>query len=111
MAASPNPLQGSLFESEVNPLAADGDESKSLKFTSESLANEELQNDSYLRPRFKKAKKSEINHLDRLSIADIEEPKWAHHALPKIDELTTKYPPPFTAESTIKIGNAMIAAK
>ena len=66
MAASPNPLQGSLFESDEKPLATNSYKSKSSKLTSESLATEDLQNDSYLRPRSKKAKKNQINHSKKL---------------------------------------------
>ncbi len=88
MAASPNPLQGSLFESDKKSLGADINEKQSSQLRSESLANEDLENDSYLRPRLKKAKKNAINHLDGLSITEIEEPKWAHHTLPNINDLT-----------------------
>ena len=58
MAASPNPLQGSLFKSEEKSIDVDADENKSSNLSNEKLANKELQNDAYLRPRSKKSKKN-----------------------------------------------------
>ncbi len=90
MAASPNPLQGSLFESEEQSSDIDANAHKSSNLSNDKLATNELQNDAYLRPRSKKSKKNhiQINNLDGLSNPEIEEPKWCHHSLPNIDDLT-----------------------
>ena len=90
MAASPNPLQGSLFESEEKSSDIDANGHKSSNLSNDNLATNELQNDAYLRPRSKKSKKNhiQINNLDGLSNPEIEEPKWCHHSLPNIDDLT-----------------------
>ena len=57
MAASPNPLQGSLFESEEKSSHIDANGHKSTNLSNDKLATNELQNDAYLRPRSKKSKK------------------------------------------------------
>ena len=90
MAASPNPLQGSLFRNDEASCDGDSNEKKSSNLSSERLANQELKDDAQLRPRAKKTKKtqSQINNLDGLSISEVEEPKWSHHSLPSIDDLT-----------------------
>ena len=90
MAASPNPLQGSLLKSEETSFEIDTDENKSPNLSSEKLKDEELKSDAQLRPRSKKTKKNPtpVNNLEGLSIPEIEEPKWAHHSLPNIEDLT-----------------------
>ncbi len=90
MAASPNPLQGSLFKSEKASSGVEGNSKKSSNPSNERLGNQELKDDAYLRPRSKKTSKQEnqINNLDGLSIPEIEAPKWSHHSLPNIDDLT-----------------------
>jgi len=90
MAASPNPLQGSLFKSDETSSCEDIHETNSSNVSRERLANQELKDDAQLRPRSKKSKKNQtqINNLDGFSIPEIEEPKWSHHSLPNIDELT-----------------------
>jgi len=88
MAASPNPLQGSLFKSEEKSSIVNNNANNSSNLSSNSLANQELKDDANLRPRSKKRKKNPINNLDGLSSPEFEEPKWSHHTLPNIDELT-----------------------
>jgi len=92
MAASPNPLQGSLFKSEETSSDVDIYNNKSSNLSNEKLANQTLKDDAHLRPRSKKTQKyqnsNQINDLDGLSINEIEEPKWSHHTLPNIDDLT-----------------------
>jgi len=90
MAASPNPLQGSLFQSEESSSAAKAQEYKSSNHSSEKLTNQELKDDAYLRPRSKNTKKhqNEINNLDGPPISLVEGPKWFHHSLLDIDDLT-----------------------
>ena len=56
MAASPNPLQGSLFESEEKSSYIDANGHTSSNLSNDKLATNELQNDAYLRPRSKKSK-------------------------------------------------------
>lgn len=90
MAASPNPLQGSLFRNEKESPSVEADKNKSSNPSSERLNNQELQDDAYLRPRSKKTSKqqNQINNFDGSSIPEIEAPKWSHHSLPNIDDLT-----------------------
>ncbi len=90
MAASPNPLQGSLFKSDSSPSSVDPNEKNSSNLQNERLANQELKDDAQLRPRSQKTKKTkyQINHLNDLSIPEIEERQWSHHSLPNIDDLT-----------------------
>jgi len=88
MAASPNPLQGSLFNNEEASSGVDTLENKSSNLSIERVGNQELKDDADLRPRSKKRDKNQINNVDGLSKTDIEEPKWSHHSLPSIDDLT-----------------------
>ena len=90
MAASPNPLQGSLFKSEETSSIEDDQENKSSNISNEELKNQEVTLKTNIRPRSKKSKsnKNLINNLDDLSISEIEEPKWSHHSFPNIDDLT-----------------------
>ena len=90
MAASPNPLQGSLFKSNDRSSGVDTNETKSSNPSSEKLTNKRLKDDAERRPRSKKTQKNpnQITNLDGLSIPEIEEPQWPHHSLPNIDDLT-----------------------
>ena len=90
MAASHNPLQGSLFEGKENDHELEILENESSKSSKENLSTQQLKEDASIRPRKKKAIKNvnQINQLDSLSIAEVEEPKWSHHSLPEIDNLT-----------------------
>ena len=70
---------------------SDINEAKKLilqKHLMENLSNQQLKNDASLRPRIKKTAKNQIIDLDEFSNDGIEEPKWSHHNLPKIDDLT-----------------------
>ena len=90
MAASPNPLQGSLFQSQERASVIDAKENQSSNNSSEKLTNQALKDDANLRPRSKQTKntQNQINNLDELSIPRLEEPQWNHHSLPNIDDLT-----------------------
>ncbi len=90
MAASPNPFQGSLFNSETSASSVDSKEKKSANNLNEGLTNQALKDDAQLRPRSRKTKKTKypINNLDALSIPEVEERQWSHHSLPNIDDLT-----------------------
>ena len=90
MAASQNPLQGSLFKNDETSSSVDSHERTSSDLLGQGLENQELKDDAHLRPRSKKTKKNpiQINNSDGLSIPEIEEPKWCHHSLPNINDLT-----------------------
>ena len=88
MAASQNPLQGSLFISEETSSDANNQKDITSNLSSGTLSNNELKDDAQLRPRSKTTKSNQINNLDDLSILEVEEPKWSHHSLPNIDDLT-----------------------
>ena len=90
MAASPNPLQGSLFKGEDKPSASNAEENNSFKISNDNLDNEQLKDDAQSRPRAKKTntQKKQLKDFDGLLVPEIEETKWSHHSLPKIDDLT-----------------------
>ncbi len=90
MAASPNPLQGSLFSEKKHKDYDSKDDTCDSKIINESLSNQQLKDDASLRPRLKKDQKDQnkIINLDEFSNSEFEGPKWPHHNLPKIDELT-----------------------
>ena len=88
MAASQNPLQGSLFISEETSSDANNLKDIPSNLSNDGLSNDELKDDAQLRPRSKTTKSNQINNLNDLSILDVEEPKWSHHSLPNIDDLT-----------------------
>ncbi len=88
MAASQNPLQGSLFKGEESSCSENTNEDKSLNISNETIPNNELKDDAHLRPRSRVSKKGPINNLDKSIIPEIEEPKWSHHSYPNIDDLT-----------------------
>ncbi|WP_413678756.1 DNA mismatch repair protein MutS [Prochlorococcus sp. MIT 0916] len=90
MAASQNPIQGSLFAGNEHQDTNDTEQLNSSKTSNENLSHQQLKDDASLRPRIKKTSKdpNKIIKLDEFSDAEIEEPKWSHHNLPKIDDLT-----------------------
>ena len=65
MAASPNPLQGSLFKSNDRSSGVDANATKSSNPSSEKLTNKRLKEDAERRPRSKKTQKKphQINNL------------------------------------------------
>ena len=90
MAASQNPIQGSLFGENEH---IDINEAEKLNISETSngnLSHQQLEEDASLRPRIKQTAKNpnQIIDLDEFSHVEIEEPKWSHHNLPKIDDLT-----------------------
>ncbi len=88
MAASQTPLQGSLFEESENRTEADNEKSQILTTSNENLSHNQLKDDAALRPRLKKAYKNQKNDFDSYTNTGIESPKWSHHSLPKLDDLT-----------------------
>jgi len=90
MAASQNPIQGSLFEGNGQNDINESEKSNNSKIFNESLSNQQLKDDAALRPRIKKTSNisNSIIEIDELSNPDIEGPRWSHHNLPKIDDLT-----------------------
>ena len=90
MAASPNPIQGSLFEGNNKSVINESEQLDSSKTSNEDLSHQQLKEDASLRPRIKKTAKNPnpIINLDGFSYPEIAEPKWSHHNLPKIDDLT-----------------------
>ncbi len=90
MAASQNPLQGSLFKGEEKPSDPKTHENNSSKISNDNLANQQLKDDAKLRPRSKKTNTStkKLKNIDGLLVQEIEETKWSHHSLPKIEDLT-----------------------
>ena len=90
MAASQNPLQGSLF-GEIEPRNNNEvNETNTTTISKDNLSNQQLKDDASLRPRLKKTSKNTtpIIDIDKFSDAEIEEPKWSHHNLPNINDLT-----------------------
>ena len=90
MAASQNPIQGSLFEVDTKSEINSVENINSSKAFSDNPSNKQLTEDASLRPRIKKNPKdtNPIIDLDQCSNEAIEEPKWSHHKLPNIDDLT-----------------------
>ena len=90
MAASQNPIQGSLFTESKQSDINEAENNNNSEVTSENLSHQQLKDDALLRPRQKKEfrKPNQEINLDKFSKAEIEEPKWSHHNLPKIDDLT-----------------------
>ncbi len=90
MAASQNPLQGSLFEEKDNTCNENCEQKKSPIIFDETLSNKQLKEDASSRPRdgntSKKSK--DINDLESFALSKIAEPKWSHHSIPNIDDLT-----------------------
>ncbi len=90
MAASQNPIQGSLFGENEQSDINETEQLNISKISNENLSNQQLTDDASLRPRTKKTSQHQhpIINLDEFSEAEVEEPKWSHHNLPKIDDLT-----------------------
>ena len=90
MAASQNPLQGSLFKEEKESKTNEIFEKHSSNTSNNEPSNKELKEDSFLRPRSKKTSSNDNQSFDLedWSNQEIEEPKWSHHSLPTIDDLT-----------------------
>ena len=92
MAASQKQLQGSLFEEvDQQPFAAVS-QRKASEISDKNLTNRQLEEDASLRPRFKKTTKNKIDDpkedLEKCKVGKNDEPKWSHHSLPDIDDLT-----------------------
>ena len=90
MAASQDQIQGSLFKEDENRDSHNPTNLESAETSSEKLLNQKLEEDSTLRPRIKKTSKNSNNTIatDEFSNVENEVPKWAHHSLPSIDDLT-----------------------
>ncbi len=90
MAASQNPIQGSLFGGNEDIHIDEEEKFKTSDISQETLSHQQLKEDASLRPRIKQTAKSPSQRidLDEFSRLAIEEPKWSHHNLPKIDDLT-----------------------
>ncbi len=90
MAASQNPIQGSLFEENKQKDFNEAQQTLTAKSSNNNLSNKELVEDSSLRPRKKKKseKQDQVTNLEEFCNEEIEEPKWSHHNLPKIEDLT-----------------------
>ena len=73
MAASQNPLQGSLFKEEEKSSAAKASANNSSRTSNENLANQQLKDDAQLRPRSKKKSSNikQLNDLDGLLVPKI----------------------------------------
>ncbi len=92
MAASQEQLQGSLFEEDdKQPCYADSPK-ESSEASNENLTNQQLKDDASLRPRLKKTTKNTISNakeeLDQFIVEKSDEPKWSHHSLLEMDNLT-----------------------
>tara|TARA_Y100001968_G_scaffold210023_1_gene193113 strand:- start:116 stop:2887 length:2772 start_codon:yes stop_codon:yes gene_type:complete len=90
MAASQNPIQGSLFEGNEASKTNEEELINTRETSNGNLSHQQLKDDATLRPRKKTTPKisNEINNIDQFSDTEIEEPKWSHHNLPNIDDLT-----------------------
>ena len=90
MAASQNPIQGSLFGGNEHRDINETEKLNSSDTSNGHLSHQELKEDASLRPRIKQTTKNpnQIIDLDEFPNVEIEEPKWSHHNLPKIDDLT-----------------------
>ena len=90
MAASQNPIQGSLFGENEHIDINEAEKLNSSETSNGNLSYQQLEKDASLRPRIKQTakKQNQIIDLDEFSQIEIEEPKWSHHNLPKIDDLT-----------------------
>ena len=90
MTASQNPIQGSLFGENKQSDFNEAEETNISKKINENLSNKQLKDDASKRPRIKKKSQypNQFIDLDECSHPELEEPKWSHHNLPKIDDLT-----------------------
>ncbi len=90
MAASQNSIQGSLFWGTEHSDISEAEKLNSSESSNGNLSHQQLKEDASLRPRIKQTAKNpnQIFDLNEFSNVEIEEPKWSHHNLPKIDDLT-----------------------
>ena len=90
MAASQNPIQGSLFGGNEKSDANETEQLINSNTSNENLSYQRLKNDASMRPRKKNTSQNRTQKidLDDFSLSEIEEPKWSHHNLPEIDDLT-----------------------
>ena len=90
MAASPNPIQGSLFGSNEHRDINESEQTNISQISNEYLSHQQLKEDASRRPRLKKQSKktNQLTDQDWFSNGEIEVPKWTHHNLPKIEDLT-----------------------
>ncbi len=92
MAASQKQLQGSLFEEEDQQELCNDSPTKSFEASQENLTNQQLKEDASLRPRIKKSSTNtidtEIQELEKFIVEKSDEPKWSHHSLPEMNDLT-----------------------
>ncbi len=87
MAASQNLLQGSLFEDKDSEKSFKRIQSNSLPKENDDISNQELEESATLRPRVKKITNDQ-KATYTLEEIPLEEPKWCHHSLPEITDLT-----------------------
>ena len=90
MAASQSPMQGSLFAEDEKPATERTEKNKLSPITNEELSTQQLKDDAKIRPRSKKNNKSQntTNSLDEFDVKKTDYPKWSHHSLPILDNLT-----------------------
>ena len=88
MAASQNSIQGSLFGWDKQSDCNEEEGTNTKKKSNENFSNQQLKYDASLRPRSKKTSKNQIIDINEFSHSAFNEPKWSHHNLPKIDDLT-----------------------
>ena len=90
MAASQNPVQGSLFAEKEPNVLKENELDKTLEISNENLSNQQLKDDALARPRVKKGsqKNNQIIDPDTFYNSEIQDHKWSRHDLPKIDDLT-----------------------
>ena len=90
MAASQEPTQGSLFGENEHVDINDAEKLNSSKTSNGNLSQQQLEKDASLRPRIKQTAKNpnQVIDLDEFSHVEIEEPRWSHHNLPEIHDLT-----------------------
>ncbi len=92
MAASQEQLQGSLFGEDNKQHFCTVSPTKSYEPSNENLTNQQLKHDASLRPRLKKTAKHTIDYakkeLEELIVEKNDEPKWSHHSLPDMEDLT-----------------------
>ncbi|WP_269603706.1 DNA mismatch repair protein MutS [Prochlorococcus marinus] len=90
MAASHNPIQGSLFAENDQSVINESEQLNTSQAHKEYPSNKQLKEDASARPRTKKPSTNENQTIDLDDFSDTElvEPKWFHHNLPNIDNLT-----------------------
>ena len=83
MAASPNPIQGSLFAEKEPSVISKNEQDETRDISNENLSNHQLKNDALARPRVQRGsqKSNQIIDPNTFSNSEIEDPKWSHHDL------------------------------